>query len=59
MATSRDTFCVVVEDFAAWTVRGMANAEDDIEDIDIDLVSDITEIKRLYSLLQQKEVGLY
>jgi len=33
----------------------MANAEDDIENIDIDLVSDITEIKRLYSLLQQKE----
>lgn len=36
-------------------MRGMANAEDDIENIDIDLVSDITEIKRLYSLLQQKE----
>ena len=36
----------------------MADVEDAIENIDIDGVSDITEIKRLYSLLQQKEVGL-
>ena len=36
----------------------MAN-KDDIENIDIDSVSDITEIKRLYSLLQQKEVINY
>ena len=36
----------------------MADVEDDIESINIDCVSDITEIKRLYSLLQQKEVRI-
>lgn len=36
----------------------MANTKDDIENLDINSVSDVIEIKRLYSLLQQKEQEL-
>lgn len=41
-----------------YELKKLSTMDDDIEDIDIDSVSDITEIRRLYSLLQQKEVGL-